>query len=203
MSDDPPTDRRITRTRIAIRNALVALIDEKGFDAITVSDITARAGINRGTFYLHYQDKYELLERTTDEVVQDIENLVVGAKPLKIANYTSQPLPILERIFHYIKAEESLIRALLRLSGANNFITKIRGVMEKNLILGFNDGQKELDLLVPKEYLVAYIMHAHLGIVQTWVESGCQESPQEMAVILSQLSMYGPFRAIGFVAHDR
>ncbi len=53
MTPEKPMDRRIARTKTAIREALVALIEEKGFDAILVSDIAERANINRGTFYLH------------------------------------------------------------------------------------------------------------------------------------------------------
>ena len=55
------TDLRIIRTKESIREALVELIEEKGFEAITVKDITTRAKINRGTFYAHYQDKYDLM----------------------------------------------------------------------------------------------------------------------------------------------
>lgn len=203
MSENRSTDRRIMRTRMAIRNALVALIEEKGFDSVTVSDITDRADINRGTFYLHFHDKYELLEQTTNEVVHDLECIVIEAKPLAKTNFYSvdQPLPMIVELFRYIKTNEQLIRALLGLSGATNFITKIRKIMEKHIILSFLNGNNDEKLLVPKEYLVAYIMHAHLGIVQTWVDSGCQESPQEMAAILSRLSLYGPFRAIGFANH--
>lgn len=201
MSEEQSIDRRITRTRIAIRNAFVSLIEEKGFDGLTISDIAARADINRGTFYLHYRDKYELLERTIDEVVQDFENIVIGTKPLTTPDFasTDQPLPIIVETFHYIKANERLIRALFSLSGANNLIMKIRKEMNKNLIPRLQNGQNEENFLVPKEYLIAYIMHAHLGIIQSWLESGCQETPQEMAAILSQLSMYGPFRAMIFV----
>ncbi len=50
------TDLRVLRTRKTIKEAFVELMEEKGFDAITVKDITTRAGINRGTFYAHYQD---------------------------------------------------------------------------------------------------------------------------------------------------
>jgi AcrR family transcriptional regulator len=61
-------DPRIERTREMLRNALMALIQEKGFDAISVQDITERARLNRATFYLHYRDKQDLLIRTNEEV---------------------------------------------------------------------------------------------------------------------------------------
>ena len=68
MSDAISNDRRITRTKLAIRTALVALIEEKGFDVLTVKDITTLANINRGTFYLHYQDKFDLLKQIEVEI---------------------------------------------------------------------------------------------------------------------------------------
>ena len=55
-------DPRVWRTRQFLQQALKELAFEKGFQSITVQDITQRAGINRSTFYAHFQDKYELLE---------------------------------------------------------------------------------------------------------------------------------------------
>lgn len=55
-------DPRVWRTRQLLQQALKELAAEKGFQSITVQDITQRAGINRSTFYAHFQDKYELLE---------------------------------------------------------------------------------------------------------------------------------------------
>lgn len=55
------TDRRIVRTKKDIKETFISLLEEKGFEKISVSDLTEHANINRGTFYLHYQDKYDLL----------------------------------------------------------------------------------------------------------------------------------------------
>ncbi len=57
-------DPRVKRTRSLIQQAFSELLAEKGFGAITVQDITERAGINRATFYAHYPDKFTLLEET-------------------------------------------------------------------------------------------------------------------------------------------
>lgn len=56
-------DRRIQKTRQAIMNTLVDLLTEEGFDKITINDIADRANINRGTVYLHYVDKFDLLDK--------------------------------------------------------------------------------------------------------------------------------------------
>ncbi|GAJ16341.1 unnamed protein product, partial [marine sediment metagenome] len=63
-------DLRVIRTKNSIRNALVELIEEKGFETITVKDITTKAKINRGTFYAHYQDKFDLMTKCQEEIMQ-------------------------------------------------------------------------------------------------------------------------------------
>jgi len=55
-------DRRISRTRQALRQAFMDLVREKGFAAVSIQDVAERANVNRGTFYIHYSDKYELLD---------------------------------------------------------------------------------------------------------------------------------------------
>ena len=64
-------DPRVVRTRQMLRDALVSLIAEKGFDALTVQDIADRATLNRATFYLHYQDKHELLINSLRDAIDN------------------------------------------------------------------------------------------------------------------------------------
>ena len=63
MSHEEQTDLRIRRTHKFLQEAMIELVIEKGFDAITVGDIAERAMINRATFYRHYQDKYDLVAK--------------------------------------------------------------------------------------------------------------------------------------------
>lgn len=65
-------DPRVRRTRQLLRDALVALIDEQGYEKITVQDITQRATLNRATFYLHYRDKLDLLYQSSAEILQEL-----------------------------------------------------------------------------------------------------------------------------------
>ncbi|HEY3311370.1 MAG TPA: TetR/AcrR family transcriptional regulator [Anaerolineales bacterium] len=188
-------DRRIIRTKIAIRSALLELIDEKGFESLSVRDITTRANINRGTFYLHYRDKFDLLERTEAEFVQSIEKLILKSGPINLSELddTDKPPAIVVSIFEYLKENATLVRAILRLEGDLKFQTRIKKVLEKNLKIGF---LPVINFLVPFDYLTSYVISAHLGVVQMWLQRGCVESPHEMARILSKLSVHGPIHAI-------
>ena len=192
-------DRRIVRTQLAIRDALVALIKEKGFDALTVSDLVARADINRGTFYLHYKDKFELLEQTETEILEDIQQIFLRVNSLQAGdfNIAEQLQQLVIIMLEYVKEHADLMHAFLGLQGNYSFIARIRGLMDQNLKIGALMGLKADNFLVPQEYLIAYIFHAHLGVLQAWLAAGCKETPQEMARIFFQLSFDGPMRATG------
>ena len=200
MNVNPPVDRRIVRTRLAIREALVELINDKGFDALTVSDLVRQANINRGTFYLHYKDKFDLLEQTETEILQEIQHIFLRTNSLQAGDFNNndalQRLVIM--MLEYVKEHADLMDAFLGLQGNYSFITRIRRMMEENLELGALTGLKRENLSVPQEYLIAYVLHAHLGVLQAWLAAGCKEPPQEIASILFRLSFDGPMRAAGF-----
>lgn len=65
-------DRRVRKTKSAIKHAFIQLLKERGLENITVQDIADKADINRGTFYLHYEDKYLLLTDMEDECIDQI-----------------------------------------------------------------------------------------------------------------------------------
>lgn len=199
-------DRRIIRTRIAIRDALIALIDEKGFDSLSVKDITTRANINRGTFYLHYKDKYDLLDQTLTEVSQDLEKIFHKVKILSASDFKNIKVPfaIVVKLFEYFNKNASLMQAVLGSKGNFNFQTKMKKVMWNNLFeKNYSTLLKKEDLLVPGEYFLSYIASAHFGVVQEWLERGRKESPEEMARILTKLTFHGPLFAAGITIEER
>src|SRR5438105_14800338 len=70
------TDRRVLRTRDRLGNALIALMQEKPFDSITVQDVLDRAGVGRSTFYVHYRDKDDLFLSDADEFLEAIATML-------------------------------------------------------------------------------------------------------------------------------
>lgn len=200
MTKDQDTDRRILRTRQAIHQAFVSLVKEKGFDALSVKDITSRANINRGTFYLHYKDKYDLLEQIEAGIIQDLQGIIQQASTVDVFDRTilDEPLPVVVEFFEYLRDNASLMHAVLGLRGDIAFQIRLKRAIEANIFnIGLFAPLKENNLHVPREYLLSYVISAHLGVIQLWLERGCRESPAEMALILTRLSFRGPFYAAG------
>jgi AcrR family transcriptional regulator len=202
---DKNIDLRVIRTKESIREALVELIEEKGLDTLTVKDITTRARINRGTFYAHYQDKYDLMTKCEEELMQEMANMIIKNIPNVIAELgtnnpttTNTPFPVLVSIFEYIDQNRGFMKATLGPKGDLSFQTKLKKFVWKTL---FESNKNPLiqqeNFLVPAEFLVSYVASAHIGVIQQWLNSDREESPQEMARILSTMTINGPFFAAG------
>lgn len=73
-------DKRIVKTTKNIKRVLVELMAEEGFKNVTVRQIVNRAKINRGTFYLHYKDKFDLLEQLEKDLLEAL-TVVINATP--------------------------------------------------------------------------------------------------------------------------
>lgn len=80
-------DPRVRRTRQYLEEAFLELLEEKGFQAVTVQEITQRAGVNRATFYAHFPDKYALLDHTIRQLFRaEIEKRVLNACHFSLGN---------------------------------------------------------------------------------------------------------------------
>ncbi len=199
-------DRRALRTKKLIRNALSELIEEKGYNNISITDITTKADINRGTFYLHYVDKYDLLEKIENEVIEELQESInntrnidaVSTEFVNNLNSVDKPMPFMINIFEYIKENSKFMKAILGPKGDPKFHMKIKelietSLFEKKMIKAF----KAENIKVPKEYFISYVLSAHLGVIQQWIQSGMDKSPEDMALILSKLFLLGPFKVAG------
>src|SRR6266581_2623207 len=110
---------RVKRTRILLREALIALIEEQGFDALTVGELTERAMVSRAAFYRNYQDKYDLVEQIFEEAMSTLFGAIgeLGRE---------HPAEIWVTFFEHIAEYERLYRALLGSSGSPWFVRKMR-----------------------------------------------------------------------------
>lgn len=77
----PTENVRVRRTRKLLRDALIELIDERGFDRVTVGGITERAMVSRAAFYRNYRDKFHLVEQIFDDAMADLHGSMADAPP--------------------------------------------------------------------------------------------------------------------------
>ena len=189
-------DLRIIRTDRRIRETFLQLIDEVGFDAVTIKLLTDRAEVNRGTFYHHYADKYELLEQMTNEIFEKIEATFEREIPFVLINKTEDsPYRRIIPFLIFLYENRTLMRILLSPTSDGMFRKRVRDYMQQILFSGLHE---QGERLVPEDYLIAYLSAAHLGVIESWLSHPNETTPEEIARIIFTISMEGPFRAAGF-----
>jgi AcrR family transcriptional regulator len=127
MSHEEQADLRIRRTHHFLQEAMIELITEQGFDAITVGDIAERAMINRATFYRHYQDKYDLVatifEEAANHLVEDMKPLHKDTGP---GEKEENLLEIWNQLFEHVAEHARLYSAMLGKNGSPWFAARMR-----------------------------------------------------------------------------
>ena len=180
----PGGDLRTRRTRLALRNALLDLIQTKGFDAIVVQDIADRAMINRVTFYKHYRDKYDLLEHTMQDLLAELSGPV--GKLLEVP----EDQAVFDALVHWLESvsrHASFYRAMLGKQGNPAFAAQLRGYLEamvSEIIL-----QQRPQPAVAPEGLVdlRFIASGFLGVTEWWLEQQQLLSVRDVATQLHDL----------------
>lgn len=189
------TDRRTLRTRKGLRKALIDLIGEKEYDAITVEEITARADLGRATFYLHYKDKDDLLLDYFSEIIADrvqqfaqvpLSMLRVHPAVFEQAEIADAiPIRPLLSVFQHAAENAALYRLVLRGGGTE----KIAVQLQRSVTQAINDllqaklreDGMELALRTSLEVLAHTFVGAFLSCLTWWLEQNMPLPPAEIA----------------------
>ncbi|MCH5586597.1 TetR/AcrR family transcriptional regulator [Shimazuella sp. AN120528] len=193
-------DPRITRTREMLRNALMELIQEKGFEKITVQELTKRAGLYRGTFYLHYQDIYDLFDQSKAEMLKGIREIASDVNPqdFQQQNWLKEPHPQALRMYEYYAEHAAFFRTILGPNGDPSFLVEIKAIMKELFQKNYALFKKnEAQLPIPEDFFISYIVSANLGLLQHWFETDMVYSPREIALMSMRMRL-GLFHTTGF-----
>lgn len=196
-------DLRVRRTQKLVQDALIELLNAQHFEKITVGDLAERAMINRSTFYRHYQDKYDLVEKIFEQAAQDL-NTTMGKPALGLdqIDVEHSPEPWIA-FFEHFAAHARLYRSLLGKNGSSWFMTRIReytfNVMEERERLREHlPLRKREQETMPREVAVALAANFLISTLVWWLESESSYSPREIATWFRRFLFSGYPHALGF-----
>jgi AcrR family transcriptional regulator len=206
--DKVKVDRRILRTRQALRTALLQLITEKGFDAVSVEEITEKANLGRATFYLHYRDKEDLLLEEFREIAS---NRVQVLSEIPLAIWKSNPdrlesadgltpvMPLL-LVFEHAAQNADLYRILFKGQSSERIAGQLRAIIIQSINAIIQSRKQNeaspANLDIPVELLAAYFSGALMSSINWWLEQDTHLPPQEMARMFQQLFFHGVLKAM-------
>jgi AcrR family transcriptional regulator len=191
-------DRRVIRTREALRTALLALISEKDYEEITVEEITERANVGRATFYLHYKAKEDLLLEEFHEI-SGKKALELAQTPLTawlgslIGNKgNSTPL---HQIFQHIYTNAEFYKLLLHNSQSGQVIERVQQLSKEATLIFIHklidSGHIEIKEDVSLDFFAAFFSGSLTSTVAWWLEKDLQLTPEEMTKMFRRLIFGG------------
>ena len=187
------TDRRVQRTRRHLRDALMELILERGYNAVTIAHLTERAELGRTTFYLHYRDKEDLLVESLEEIAEELkaqveliadENVAEGGLPVN-------PVAV---AFHHVQANRDLYRIILQGEGSNKAASRIRDIIEEAAADFFARRMSQFVTAppeLPRGLVAGYFAAALMGFVTLWLEKELALNGDEAAGLFTTLFFRG------------
>lgn len=169
-------DKRVRRTKKLLRQALTRLMRQKEFQSITVTDVVREADINRGTFYAHYRDVYDLREKIESEMIMDFRAMLNDIRPNTASLY-----PVLSRAVEYLAENREIVIGLISVSGVNGFGKKMIGVIEEYRMNTLSEQNLE------DGYVARFIATGVVGAMEKWILEENPISRQELTALLDKM----------------
>lgn len=185
----PVVDRRVRKTKTLLRECLTQLLKEKKIQDITVRELTEMADLNRGTFYLHYKDVFDLLEQTEEELLTAFHQLL---NRLDATNESAPPRQVFTEIFSMVQENGDLVEILLGENGDLNFLNHLKALIREKCLRDWTDlfqGEKPPAF----EACCAFISSGSVGLVHHWLQTGMVQSPQELAALTERMILHGMY----------
>lgn len=169
-----------------MEDALLYILENKGIKALTVKSLCETAGINRGTFYLHYKDIFHLIEETAF-----IQELLSVFEPLNLQELRHFPdheeaYPPITKAFQYMHKHASFFKALFHSAAPAELKERLQYLVGTRLYENLKRDQADNSESLFTDYAIAYLGNAQFGMIQHWFTTDRSIPPEDIARMLTR-----------------
>ena len=180
------TDARVRRTRDALGDALVALMQEKPFDTITVQDVLDRAKVGRSTFYAHYSDKDDLLMSDAEEFFESL------SMALSVRGDKSDRVFPVREFFSHITEAKQFVDALMASGKFHDNMELAHGLFARGIERRLSELPRGQRISAAERPAIAFAhAGALLSLLTWWVDRGMRQPPEEMDQLFHKMVWRG------------
>ncbi|MEC0125003.1 TetR/AcrR family transcriptional regulator [Paenibacillus pabuli] len=187
------TDPRILRTRQLIRDAFVDLLQEMDIEKLSVNRIAERATINRVTFYLHYRDITDMMEKMADEMIGHIERIVDEHAPYFESGASDEGWPVLVKVLEHFAEHSKFYRVVLASKRTPIFTERLMKLLTRLVtakIERMEVGSALAEAGIHKEIAIWYSSSALIGTIVAWLRNDMPYAPHFLAKQFSLIRAY-------------
>ena len=192
-------DLRTKRTRKMILEAFINLVEEKGYEHVTVSDIANQAMINRATFYAHFKDKQDVYDYIFKEALEQFMNVLA---PVQLGRTNQLQLHTIEQIITHIfeKIQENRVffKTVLNAHGNEQLRKQISQILRSTYANIFDQVEiREKDFIVPIDFIIEYMSSTFMSSLHWWINQEISFSPKQMAQLIIKLVGSNHLKVLG------
>ncbi|AFA50058.1 TetR/AcrR family transcriptional regulator [Acetobacterium woodii] len=160
---------------------------EKSIQKITVRELSDFADINRGTFYLHYKDVFDLLDQIENKLIKDFSEVLNQYPSLLVRSNDHR---LLVDVFAFIESNEDIMRVLLCKNSDPHFLDQLKNNVKTRY---FDDWQQIYLTPAPIEieYFFSYFLSGCIGLIIHWLSTGMTQSPEQIAKLTKSMILEG------------
>ena len=171
------------RTKQLIQQSFMQMLEEKPFESISVGDIAKTANMNRGTFYLHYKDKFDLLDQRERQLFEDLGNYIYELQAHYVPDQTfaKGQTQLAASLFSFIEVHSPILKIFLSDHGRAGFHIRFRDAFSEKVRFNLEKNERfKTHLKAPMDFFFAFITSAFLGLIEQWIQNGLEETPEQM-----------------------
>lgn len=177
-------NRSVRNTKKRLKESLMKLLKGKPASEITVKELCDLADINRGTFYYHYTDIFDMIKKIEEEFFYEFYQIIEAMKDAILPD--GDPYFMLTRIFYFFDENAEWSQIMLGPNGDMAFMQRLKKLVNEKC----SDAWKEAGfILSPEEYELfnSFIINGYIGLLETWLKTGRKQPPEEMASFVTRI----------------
>ncbi|MCT2534680.1 TetR/AcrR family transcriptional regulator [Aquibacillus koreensis] len=180
------TDPRVIRTRQLLREALISLLQEIDIDKISVNRLAQRATINRVTFYLHYRDIPDMLEKMAGEMIEEMSTVLRQSSSNRVRPYTEDDYcAIMEDLLKHIATNSTFYKTILASKRIPVFYDQLQTFLTDKIVSSVEKKEKVHIVdhrdRIQKDILIWYDSAALIGTITSWLRRDMPYTPAYLA----------------------
>ena len=195
MNKSGDNNRSVRNTKKKLLTGLLDIMREKPISSITVRELTELVDVNRGTFYFHYTDIYDMIRKVEEDFLLEFSEIIdhlISNDPV-----AGKPPEVLVKIFSFCAENRDFCEVLLGPNGDAAFVDRIKNIVDEKCSdtwrsIGAHMSQEEY------QYFNAFIINGFIGILEKWLKTGCKQTPEEMALLEAKIILPAAKSSFGF-----
>ncbi len=194
-------DRRVQRTRDLLQKALIDLIGERDYDAITIQDVVDRANVGRTTFYVHYASKDELFMGCHEAITNEFH--VGPLHPLSREEWLSSEVsPNTKMAYHHLEEARARLYSIFQGKDGLLILRQLRDRSAQNIEANLRAAFAEAESDVPLNVLANYLAGAQIAFMQWWLSKRQPHTIEDLAQTFHRLQRAAVCDAFGLTNSD-